>query len=233
MRRVVSLAGTVFVLVSIVLVLAAFPVGAQDSGGIPPGTAAPGSNRDDPAGDPDTITIASEGCRVAEGASVTLRDDEGETEATFTDNKLGIEITDMNGRVIIKGPNDDPSLGDHATYPTDDTSFSTNGNYEVVSSTGITGCKGGDQTDDGATPPADDGATPAMDDKVGPADDQYDKIDKPGGPPGDVSNPKDVVPDTDVSKKVPVTGGPPLVVLAAVGALLSVALVSGLGFLRR
>jgi hypothetical protein len=42
MQRVVSLAGTIFVLSCFVLVLIGGPVGAQDSGGIPPGTAATG-----------------------------------------------------------------------------------------------------------------------------------------------------------------------------------------------
>ena len=210
MRRAVSISGTVFVLLCIILVLFAVPVGAQDNGGIPPGTAANGSNPDNPAGNPDTITIASEGCHVAEGASVTLRDDEGETEATFTDNKLGIQITDVNGRVIIEGPDDDPSLGDHATFPTDDTSFSTNGNYEVVSSTGVTGCTGGDAAHESTTP---EGATPT--------EDQYGNND--GG--GDVDNPKDVIDDTTSKKPLPNTGGVPLVGLA-VGALA----LAGVGF---
>ena len=36
LRQVVSLSGTSFVLLCIVLVLVAVPVGAQDNGGIPP-----------------------------------------------------------------------------------------------------------------------------------------------------------------------------------------------------
>jgi hypothetical protein len=50
--------------------------------------------------------------------------------------------------------------------------------------------------------------------------------------PGDVSNPKDVVPGTDVGKKIPVTGGPPYLMVGAL-ALLAGALVTGLGVLRR
>jgi hypothetical protein len=65
------------------------------------------------------------------------------------------------------------------------------------------------------------------------ADDQYKPIDKQGGPKGPVDTPKGVKPDTVVGKKVPVTGGPPLIILAAAGALLSVALIAGRGILRR
>jgi hypothetical protein len=46
MRQVVSLSGTAFVLLCIVPVLLAAPVGAQDSGGMPPGTAATGVDTD-------------------------------------------------------------------------------------------------------------------------------------------------------------------------------------------
>ena len=222
MRRLVSLSGTVFVMLCIALVLVAFPVGAQDNGGIPPGTAATGVDTDNTNSPPDLIEVAASDCTVSPGASITLEDGDG-TRAVFTDQQLGITISAQDGSPTIVGPTGD-YIGDHATFPDADTAFDTDGDYAVVSSTGIT-CEGGDPTDDGATPPADD--------KVGPVDGQYDKIDKPGGPPGDVSNPKDVVPDTDVSKKVPVTGGPPLIVLAAAGVLLTVALISGLGLLRR
>jgi hypothetical protein len=83
---------------------------------------------------------------------------------------------------------------------------------------------------------ADDSETrpPAADDQYkGPVDDQYDKVDEPDGPPGDVDNPRDVVPGTDVGKKVPVTGGPPIIILAAAGALLSGALIAGSGIILR
>jgi hypothetical protein len=59
-----------------------------------------------------------------------------------------------------------------------------------------------------------------------PAGDQY----APKGPPGDVGSPKDVVPGTG-TKKVPDTGGPPLVFGAL--ALLGMALIVGRGVLRR
>ena len=205
MGRAVSLGGAVFALFCVVLVLLVVPAGAQDDGGIPPGTAANGSNPDNPSGIPDTVTIASEGCRVAEGASVTLQDDENETQAVFTDNKLKIQIIEVDGRVRIKGPNDE-LLSDHATFPDPgDTSFSTNGNYTVVSSTGITGCRGGNAGGD-----------------TGPAQDQY--------PDSGVNDPDDVVPGSTSNKKIPNTGGPPLLILSAV--FLSAALVIGRNVLR-
>lgn len=207
MGRAVSLYGAVLALFCVVLVLLVVPAGAQDDGGIPPGTAANGSNPDNPSGNPDTVTIASEGCRVAEGASVTLQDDENETQAVFTDNKLEIQIIEVDGRVRIKGPNDE-LLSDHATFPDQgDTSFSTNGNYTVVSSTGITGCRGGNAGDD-----------------AGPAQDQYDDSGD------DVNNPDDVVPGSTSKQKIPNTGGPPLLILGA--ALLCAALVVGRNVLR-
>jgi hypothetical protein len=61
-----------------------------------------------------------------------------------------------------------------------------------------------------------------------PAGDQY----TPKAPPGDVGKPKDVVPGTDVGKKMPVTGGPPYLMVGAL-ALLAGALIAGLGMLRR
>ena len=229
MRRAVTLVGTASVLLCIVLVLFAFPVAAQD-GGIPPGTAANGVDTDNNNSPPDVIVVEADACTVSPGASITLEDGDG-TRAVFTDQELEVTITAENGNPRIEGPVDD-FIGDHATFPDADTAFDTDGDYTVVSSTGIT-CEGGDPTDDGTTPSTDDGTTPPANDKVvGPVDDQYDKVDKPGGPTGGVSNPKDIVPGSDVGKKVPVTGGPPFMVLAAV-ALLSVALISGLGLLRR
>ena len=230
MPRLASLTGTVFVLFCIALVLIAFPAGAQESGGIPPGTAANGVDTDNNNSPPDAVLVAADDCTVSPGASITLEDGDG-TQARFVDGELEVSISEQDGSPKIEGPVTD-YIGDHATFPDADTAFETDGDYSVVSSSGIT-CEGGDSTDDGTTPSADDKAGPVDDKVVGPVDDQYDKVDKPGGPSGDVSNPKDVVPGTDVKKKVPVTGGPPLIVLAAAGALLSVALVSGLGLLRR
>jgi hypothetical protein len=227
MRRAVTLAGTVFVLLCIVLILVALPAGAQDGGGIPPGTAANGVDTDNNNSPPDVILVEADTCTVSPGSSITLEDGDG-TQAIFTDGEREITISDQDGSPKIEGPVDD-YVGDHATFPDTDTAFDTDGDYTVVSSTGIT-CEGGDAADDDATPPpADDDATPPADDKkVTPVEDQY----KPGEKPGDVANPKDVVPDTAVKgKKIPDTGGPPYIALAAI-ALLSVALIAGRGFLR-
>src|SRR5918995_5435547 len=159
MRRLVSLSGTVFVMLSLSLVLVAFPVGAQDSGGIPPGTAANGVDTDDNNSPPDVVLVAADDCTVSPGASITLEDGDG-TRARFVDGELEVTISEQDGSLKIEGPVDD-YIGDHATFPDADTAFDTDGDYSVVSSTGIT-CEGGDAADD-ATPPADDGTTPAAD----------------------------------------------------------------------
>ena len=224
MQRAVSLAGATFVLLCIVFVLVAFPVGAQDSGGIPPGTAANGVDTDNNNSPPDVILVEADACTVSQGASITVEDGDG-TQAIFTDQQREITISaEDDGVLRIEGPVDD-FIGDHATFPDADTAFDTDGDYSVVSSTGIT-CEGGDAPDDATSPPDDKFAPP--DDKFAPVDDQY----KPGDQPGDVDNPKDVVPGTDAGKEIPNTGGPPYIVLAAV-ALLSGALIAGHSILRR
>jgi hypothetical protein len=60
-----------------------------------------------------------------------------------------------------------------------------------------------------------------------PSEDQYGKK----VPPGNVSNPKDIVPGTE-AKKIPNTGGPPYLAIGAL-ALLGTALIAGRGVLRR
>ena len=199
MWRVLSLAGTSFILSCFVLVLIGVPVGAQDSRSIPPGTAATGVDTDNTNSPPDLIEVAASDCTVSPGASITLEDGDG-TRAVFTDQQQGITISATNGRPTIVGPPGD-YIGDHATFPDTDTAFDTDGDYSVVTSTGIT-CGGGGTT---------------------AADDQYG--------PGPVDNPKGVLPDTVVVRKVPETGGPPYIALAAV-ALLSVALIAGRAILR-
>jgi hypothetical protein len=198
-RRVRSLAGTSFVLLCFVLVLLVAPAGAQDSGGIPPGTAATGVDTDNTNSPPDLIEVAASDCTVSPGASITLEDGDG-TRAVFTDQQLGITISAPNGRPTIGGPTAD-YIGDHATFPDADTAFDTDGDYSVVSSTGVS-CGGGGTT---------------------PADVQY--------KPGPVDNPKGVMPETVVVRKVPRTGGPPYIAMGAV-ALLSVALIAGRAILR-
>ena len=199
-----SLAGTSFVLLCFVLVLLVAPAGAQDSGGIPPGTAATGVDTDNTNSPPDLIEVAASDCTVSPGASITLEDGDG-TRAVFTDQQRGITISATNGRPTIAGPPGD-YIGDHATFPDADTAFDTDGDYSVVSSTGVT-CGGGNPAGGGTTA----------------ANDQYG--------PGPVNNPKGVMPETVVVRKVPDTGGPPYIALAAV-ALLSVALIAGRAILR-
>src|SRR5215211_1262367 len=203
-RRVLSLTGTSFVLLCLGLVLLAAPVGAQDSGGIPPGTAATGVDTDNTNSPPDLIEVAASDCTVSPGASITLEDGDG-TRAVFTDQQRGITISAPNGRPTIAGPTGD-YIGDHATFPDTDTSFDTDGDYRVVASTGVTCGRGN---------PASNGPTPS--------DVQY--------KPGPVNNPKGVMPETVVVRKVPRTGGPPYIALAAV-ALLTVALIAGRAVLR-
>ncbi|MDQ3864835.1 MAG: hypothetical protein M3317_15305, partial [Actinomycetota bacterium] len=96
MRRAVSLSGAAFVLLCILLILVAIPVGAQDSGGIPPGTAANGVDTEHNNRPPDVIVVAASGCAVSPGASITLEDGDG-TRAIFTDKERGITISAQNG----------------------------------------------------------------------------------------------------------------------------------------
>ena len=176
MRRVVSLSGAVLALLCIVLILFAFPAGAQDSGGIPPGTAANGVDTDNNNSPPDVIMVAADDCAVSSGASITLEDGDG-TRAIFTDQERGITITASGGHPRIEGPVGD-FIGDHATFPDTDTSFDTDGDYSVVSSTGIT-CEGGD----GATTPADDQYGPVDNPKGVMPGTGSEKIPDTGGPP--------------------------------------------------
>lgn len=204
MQRVVSLSGVAFVWLCIVVVLFVVPAAAQDDGGIPPDTPANGVDTSSSNAPPDVILVAAEDCRISPGASIILEDGDG-TQGTFTDGERGITITDQNGSPRIEGPPGD-FVGDHATFPTSDTAFDTDGDYKVVSSSGITGCRGG-------------GASPTQD--------QYGQAKQP---PAAVNNPKGVVPDTAVGKKMPPTGGPPLIVAGPL-LLLSTAVV-GRGILR-
>jgi hypothetical protein len=158
-----------------VLILFALPAGAQDRGGIPPGTAANGVDTDTNS-PPDAIMVAADDCAVSSGASITLEDGDG-TRAIFTDKARGITITAPGGHPRIEGPVGD-FIGDHATFPDTDTSFDTDGDYSVVSSTGIT-CEGGD----GATTPADDQYGPVDNPKGVMPDTGAEKIPDTGGPP--------------------------------------------------
>jgi hypothetical protein len=184
---------------ALVLLLAAPAQGQRPSESGPPArTQATGSNPSNPAGNPDLITIPATNCTVSEGASVTLEDDEGETLARFVDGQQGIEITATESQIEIEGP-DDQFIGDSATFPDpNDTSFSTNGNYTVAASTGIT-CQGI------GTQQAPQGQQP-LDDDTGAAEVQYaaDRDDE-------------VITATIPKKTLPLTGGMPLAGLALIG----------------
>jgi hypothetical protein len=197
-------------MITLVLMLAA-PTGAQNAQageGPPAGTPAQGSNPDSPSDTPDLVTISAEGCRVSEGASVTLEDGDG-TTARFVDGQSNIEITATNGQIRLEGPNDD-FIGDHAVE-TSDPGFDTDGDYAVVTTTGIS-CQGTGTPADTDQQPADANA----------ATDQYRAEDK------EITVIVETIPD----KKILVdTGGPSL---AMIGLLVLALGFVGLGiFLLR
>jgi len=111
---------------------------AQNSG-IPEGTPAPGTNPDNPSSPPNLITIGVEDCTVSDGASITVEDGDG-TEARFVDGSRAIEIIGTRDEITIEGPPGD-FIGNHAVSTTDP-GFDTDGDYTVVTSSGIT-CKDG------------------------------------------------------------------------------------------
>jgi hypothetical protein len=154
------------------------PAMAQQTGSGPPaGTPATGTNPDNPAGNPDLITIPAVGCDVSPGASVTVEDGDG-TTATFVNGQGGITITSTGSELEVEGPNDQ-NLGD--LVETSDPGFDTDGDYTVVSTTGIS-CQasGGGNTaspTSTATPTSTASPTSAADDQYG-TDDLFDS----GGP---------------------------------------------------
>jgi hypothetical protein len=143
------------------------PALAQQGGSGPPaGTPATGTNPDNPAGNPDLITIPVAGCDVAPGASVTVEDGDG-TTATFADGQAGITITGTSSNLQVEGPNDQ-NMGD--LVETSDPGFDTDGDYTVVSSTGIT-CQSSGR---GPTTPSTSSATSTSTaSPTSAADDQY------------------------------------------------------------
>jgi hypothetical protein len=217
LRGVVLSRALVFFCVASLLVLGLFvvPAIAQDNGSGPPaGTPATGSNPDSPSSPPDLVTISAQGCRVSEGASVTLEDGDG-TTARFVDGQRGIEITATGNQISIEGPPGD-FIGDHAVE-TSDPGFDTDGDYAVVSTTGIS-CQG-----TGANQQPTDDNTGTADDNANAADAQYAADGK------EVTVIIETIPDKG---KLVDTGGPSLPMVG--GVILAVGLV-GLGIfsLRR
>ena len=137
----ITLVGLALLVASCALVISLLyaPVEAQDSG-IPAGTPATGVDTNNDNSPPDVIVVAASDCTVSPGASITLQDGDG-TQGTFTDGAMGITISSQAGNPRIEGPVLD-YVGEHATFPTSDTAFDTDGDYSVVSSTGVT-CAGG------------------------------------------------------------------------------------------
>ena len=113
-------------------------VNADRTSSIPSGTRATGSNPDSPSSPPDLITINRSDCTVVQGASITVEDGDG-TEARFVDGDNDVEIRADASRVRIEGPNDE-FIGDNAVS-TSDPGFDTDGDYRVVTDTGVT-CRG-------------------------------------------------------------------------------------------
>jgi Tfp pilus assembly protein FimT len=116
-------------------------IGATRTSRIPSGTAATGIGNP-----PDEVRINIRNCTVSDGASITLEDIDG-TEALFRDGTQEIDIFDSSAEVRIEGPAND-FIGDHAqlTSPSNE-DLSENGDYDVVTSTGITCRRDGNNND--------------------------------------------------------------------------------------
>ena len=211
-RGVLLSRGLIFFCISSLFVLGLFvvPAIAQDTGAGPPeGTPAPGT---DTNGDTslDLATIAANNCSVSPGASVTLSDYDG-TRARFIDGRLGIEITATGNQLRIQGP-PDVSLEQNAVETFPDDAFFNDGDWTVVTTTGIS-CQG---TGDANQQPADDDANAAQT-QYNAADAQY----------GD-----DVIKDTIPDKTILVdTGGPSLPMSG--GVILAIGLVGLVIFMLR
>jgi hypothetical protein len=205
-RGMVLSRGLAYLCIASLFVLGLFALPAAAQEGPPPGTPAQGTNPDNPSSPPTLITIAARDCRVSVDASVTVEDGDG-TQARFVNGQRGIKITATSGQIRIEGPSGD-FIGDHAVSQSDP-GFDTDGDYAVVSTTGIS-CQGTganqQPTDDNA------GATPGAD------DDQYGAEAKKGT----------VIVKTIPDKILVDTGGPSVPIIGVL--LLSVGLV-GLGIL--
>ena len=212
-RGVVSPRGLIFFCIASLFVLGLFvvPAIAQDTGAGPPaGTPVTASNPESPSSPPNLFVIPARDCRVSEGASVTLEEEDG-TRARVVDGR-GVDITATASQISIKITGDQ-FLSDVATFPDpNDQSFDTGNEITVVTTTGIS-CQGTGANQQ----PADDDANAAQD-QYNAADDQY---------------ADDVIKDTIPDKTILVdTGGPTLPMIG--GLILAVGLVGlGIFLLRR
>jgi hypothetical protein len=205
MRRAVSLSGAAFALLCVVLILCALPAGAQDDGGIPPGTPVTPSDTHGGVDNPRVLTVESRGCKVPEqGATVTVQDQDG-TRFKYRDGPE-VSITEVgNGQVKLESRKNRGIMVPANAVSFTDRGFDPNPPITAVGSTGITGCRGGNGTS--------------------PSQDQYEQT------AAEVDNPKGVVPETATNKKMPPTGGPPYLAVGAL-ILLSVAVLVGGVILR-
>jgi hypothetical protein len=206
-RGVMLSRGLVYLCIASLFVQGLFALPAAAQEGPAPGTPAQGTNPDSPSSPPTLITIAAQDCRVSEDASVTVEDGDG-TQARFVNGQRGIKMTSTSDQIRIEGPSGD-FIGDHAVSQSDP-GFDTDGDYTVVSTTGIS-CQGTGANQQ----PADDnaGATQGAD------DDQYGAAEAEKG---------NVIVKTIPDKILVDTGGPSLAMIGVL--LLSVGLV-GLGIL--
>lgn len=116
--------------------------------GIPAGTPATGEDTGGTSDPPDLVRIAATGCTVSAGASITLEDGDG-TQARLVDGQRGITITAPGGRPEIRATDGEfVASPTHATFPTSDQSFDTDGDYTVAASEGVECRATGPQTGD-------------------------------------------------------------------------------------
>jgi hypothetical protein len=141
-RGVVSPHGLIFFCIVSLFVLGLFvvPAIAQDTGAGPPaGTPVTASNPESPSSPPNLFVIPARGCRVSDGASVTLEEEDG-TRARVVDGS-GVDITATASQIRIKITGGQ-FLSDVATFPDpNDQSFDTGNEITVVTTTGIS-CQG-------------------------------------------------------------------------------------------
>jgi hypothetical protein len=141
-RGVVSPHGLIFFCIVSLFVLGLFvvPAIAQDTGAGPPaGTPVTASNPESPSSPPNLFVIPARGCRVSDGASVTLEEEDG-TRARVVDGR-SVDITATATQISIKITGDQ-FLSDVATFlDPNDQSFDTGNEITVVTTTGIS-CQG-------------------------------------------------------------------------------------------
>jgi hypothetical protein len=211
--------GLVFLCIVSLLVLALFvvPAIAQDAGAGPPaGTPVTASNPESPNSPPNLFMIPARDCRVSEGASVTLEEQDG-TRARVVDGS-GVDITATASQIRIKITGDQ-FLSDVATFPDpNDQSFDTGNEITVVTTTGIS-CQG-TGTD---RQPTDGTAGTPGDNNANAAETQYKADGK------EVTVIVETIPDKG---KLVDTGGSSLAVIG--GVILAIGLVGlGIFLLRR